>query len=81
MAGDNRKNVKQCNNKLNDISWAVLALATDVADMRERLGRIVIGLSRSGDAVTADDLGSFVLSFLKKSRFFITFIRQAAAAR
>ena len=38
----------------------MLALATDVADMRERLGRIVIGLSRSGDAVTADDLGSFV---------------------
>lgn len=27
---------------------AVLALATDLADMRERLGRMVIGLSRSG---------------------------------
>eukprot|EP01046_Picozoa_sp_COSAG06_P008034 COSAG06_NODE_402_length_16190_cov_18.069045_3_plen_524_part_00 len=36
---------------------AVLALATDLGDMRERLGRMVIGTSRSGDAVSADDLG------------------------
>eukprot|EP00199_Chlamydomonas_sp_CCMP681_P001381 CAMPEP_0119108120 /NCGR_PEP_ID=MMETSP1180-20130426/13478_1 /TAXON_ID=3052 ORGANISM="Chlamydomonas cf sp, Strain CCMP681" /NCGR_SAMPLE_ID=MMETSP1180 /ASSEMBLY_ACC=CAM_ASM_000741 /LENGTH=636 /DNA_ID=CAMNT_0007093703 /DNA_START=81 /DNA_END=1991 /DNA_ORIENTATION=+ len=36
---------------------AVLALAVDLADMRERLGRMVIGTSRSGDPVTADDLG------------------------
>lgn len=36
---------------------AVLALATDLGDMRERLGRMVIGTSRKGDAVTADDLG------------------------
>ena len=30
--------------------------------MRERLGRIVIGQSRAGIAVTADDLGVRVLS-------------------
>jgi methylenetetrahydrofolate dehydrogenase (NADP+) / methenyltetrahydrofolate cyclohydrolase / formyltetrahydrofolate synthetase len=36
---------------------AILALTTDLADMRERFGRIVIGTSRSGEAVTAEDLG------------------------
>jgi formyltetrahydrofolate synthetase len=36
---------------------AILALATGLADMRERLGRIVIGSSRAGDPVTADDIG------------------------
>ena len=36
---------------------AILALATDLRDMRERFGRTVIGTSRSGEAVTADDLG------------------------
>ncbi len=36
---------------------AILALTTDLADMRERLGRMVIGQSRSGEAITADDLG------------------------
>lgn len=37
---------------------AVLALTTDMKDMRERLGRIVIGMSKSGDPITADDLGA-----------------------
>jgi formyltetrahydrofolate synthetase len=36
---------------------AILALTTDLADMRERFGRIVIGTNRSGEAVTAEDLG------------------------
>ena len=36
---------------------AILALTTNLRDMKERLGRIVIGNSRSGEAVTADDLG------------------------
>jgi len=36
---------------------AILALTTSLEDMRERLGRIVIGMSRAGDPVTADDLG------------------------
>ena len=37
---------------------AILALSNDLADMRERLGRMVIGSSRSGDPVTCDDLGA-----------------------
>lgn len=36
---------------------AVLALATSLADMRARLGRMVIGLSNAGEAVTTEDLG------------------------
>lgn len=36
---------------------AVLALTTSLADMRERLGRMVIGNSKAGDPITADDLG------------------------
>lgn len=36
---------------------AILALTTGLADLRERLGRIVIGTSRAGEAITAEDLG------------------------
>ena len=36
---------------------AILALTTGVADMRERLGKIVVGSNNSGEPVTADDLG------------------------
>ncbi len=36
---------------------AILALTTSLEDMRERLGRMVIGTSRQGEAVTAEDLG------------------------
>jgi methylenetetrahydrofolate dehydrogenase (NADP+)/methenyltetrahydrofolate cyclohydrolase/formyltetrahydrofolate synthetase len=36
---------------------AILALTTDLADMRERMGRIVIGTNKMGEAVTAEDLG------------------------
>lgn len=36
---------------------AILALTTSLNDMRERFGKIVIGISRSGEAVTAEDLG------------------------
>ena len=36
---------------------AVLALTTDLADMRARLGRMVVASSRAGDPVTAEDLG------------------------
>ncbi|XVF00252.1 hypothetical protein REPUB_Repub03eG0269000 [Reevesia pubescens] len=35
----------------------VLALTTSLADMRERLGKMVIGNSKAGDPITADDLG------------------------
>jgi formyltetrahydrofolate synthetase len=36
---------------------AILALTTDLADMRERLGRMVVAVNRKGEAVTAEDLG------------------------
>jgi methylenetetrahydrofolate dehydrogenase (NADP+)/methenyltetrahydrofolate cyclohydrolase/formyltetrahydrofolate synthetase/formate--tetrahydrofolate ligase len=37
---------------------AILALTTSLADMRERLGAMVIGTSKAGEAITADDLGT-----------------------
>ena len=36
---------------------AILALATDLKDMRPRLGRIIVGMNRKGEPVTAEDLG------------------------
>jgi len=36
---------------------AILALATSLKDMRERIANIVIGQSRQGEPITADDLG------------------------
>jgi formyltetrahydrofolate synthetase len=36
---------------------AILALTNDLRDMRDRLGRMVIGTDRKGGAVTAEDLG------------------------
>src|ERR1700676_4417057 len=46
---------------------AILALTTNLADMRERLGRVVIGSSRAGGPITADDMGvSGALTVLMK---------------
>ncbi len=36
---------------------AVLGLATDLHDLRARLGRMVVGYARSGKPVTAEDIG------------------------
>ncbi len=36
---------------------AILALTTDLKDMRERFGRVVIGTNKAGETITADDLG------------------------
>jgi methylenetetrahydrofolate dehydrogenase (NADP+)/methenyltetrahydrofolate cyclohydrolase/formyltetrahydrofolate synthetase/formate--tetrahydrofolate ligase len=36
---------------------AILALATDAKDMRKRLGRIIVGMSRKGEPVTAEQIG------------------------
>ncbi len=36
---------------------AILALTTDLADMRERLGRMVVASSFKDEPITADDLG------------------------
>lgn len=35
---------------------AILALASDLADLRRRLGRIIVGMTRTGRPVTAEDL-------------------------
>lgn len=46
---------------------AILALTTSLADMRNRLGRIVVALDRQGKPVTADDVGvSGALAVLMK---------------
>ncbi|XP_049811826.1 C-1-tetrahydrofolate synthase, cytoplasmic isoform X1 [Schistocerca nitens] len=37
---------------------AILALATDLEDMKQRISRIVVGLDKQGNPVTADDLGA-----------------------
>ena len=36
---------------------AILALTTDMEDMRERFGRMVVATNKRGEAVTAEDLG------------------------
>ena len=36
---------------------AILALATSLPDMRQRIGRIIIGTNRAGQPVTTEDLG------------------------
>lgn len=36
---------------------AILALAKDLADFKDRLARMVVAFDRSGNPVTADDLG------------------------
>lgn len=36
---------------------AILALTSDLKDMRERFGKIVVAISKSGEAVTAEDIG------------------------
>jgi len=37
---------------------AILGLTTGLADMRERLGRIVVGTNKQSDPITAEDLGA-----------------------
>jgi len=36
---------------------AILALTTSLADMRERMGKIVIGTNKAGEPITAEDIG------------------------
>lgn len=55
---------------------AILALATDAADLRERLGRMVVALSKSGEPITADDLGaSGALAVLMKDALLPTLMQ------
>ncbi len=37
---------------------AILALASDLADLRTRLGKVVVGFTRGGKPVTAEDMGA-----------------------
>lgn len=37
---------------------AILALSTSLADMRDRLGRMVVASSKAGDPITCDDIGA-----------------------
>ncbi len=37
---------------------AILCLATDLHDLRKRLGRMVVGFTRAGESITADDIGA-----------------------
>merc|ERR1712130_64760 len=37
---------------------AILALANDLGDMRNRLGKMVVAMDKKGEPVTADDLGT-----------------------
>jgi len=39
-------------------AMAILALASDLQDLRSRLGRIVVALDRQGNPVTAEDVGA-----------------------
>lgn len=51
---------------------AVLALSNSVEDMRERLGRMVVATSTSGEPVSADDLGvTGKLSLISDILYFI----------
>ena len=52
-----RHAVRVSTSRLPARSWRVLALTTDLADMRRRLGEIVVALNKQGEAVTAEDLG------------------------
>jgi formyltetrahydrofolate synthetase len=37
---------------------AILALTSDLEDMRNRMGKIVIGTNKAGEAITAEDIGA-----------------------
>lgn len=57
---------------------AVLALCTDLSDMREKLGAMVVGYSFQGQTVTADDLGcGGALAVLMKDAIMPTLMQTA----
>lgn len=56
-ATEKRPRETQFNISVASEIMAILALTTGLADMRERLGNMVIGLSRAGEPVTCDDIG------------------------
>lgn len=46
---------------------AVLALTTSLEDMRQRLAKMVVATSRSGQPITTEDLVSAPVSFMTQS--------------
>ena len=57
---------------------AVLALAKDLSDMREKLGAMVVGYSKSKQPITADDLGcGGALTVLMKDALMPTLMQTA----
>ena len=49
---------------------AVLALSTGIDDLKTRLGNIVVGFSKSGVPLTAEDFVSFkILKILKMNQY------------
>ena len=57
---------------------AVLALATDLSDMREKLGSMVVGYSKAKQPITADDLGcGGALTVLMKDAIMPTLMQTA----
>lgn len=52
---------------------AVLALTTDLEDMRERFGKMVVASSKAGVPITADDLGVTGTNASEKTKFFFLF--------
>ena len=59
LSDDNGDSIRETGFDITAASevMAILALATDIHDLRQRLGRIVIGQSTSRREVTAEDLG------------------------
>jgi formyltetrahydrofolate synthetase len=55
-AGDGRPRQTGFDITVASECMAILALATDLQDLRRRLGRIVVGASKQGTPVTAEDL-------------------------
>lgn len=55
---------------------AILALSTSVENMKERLGNIVVGFSKSGEALTAEDFVSinFITILLFKFYYLLSVI-------
>jgi formate--tetrahydrofolate ligase len=62
-------------------AMAILALATDLADLRQRLGRMVVGFTATGAAVTADDLHvSGAMAVLLKDALLPNLLQSAAGS-
>lgn len=53
---------------------AILALATSVEDMKERLGNIVVAFSKTGEPLTAEDFVSTIMNNYASNKIFKRYI-------